>query len=187
MLDASALRFDRPEPPRDPDLPLLAPKAYPRPELALIEEAARALVPPPPVEDFAGRKAELDQAVLSLLSERPVIITGKAGTGKTALLRQVAHDSRIRKHYKRIWWLDDLDFAGITLGLALNAPSMLRAERHEQPRLAREFLGTTGVLLLIDDVETRLDCFLADTPGSEGSAETYECVVLAAVGNLPAR
>src|SRR5258706_3391465 len=85
MLDASALRFDRPEPPRDPDLPLLAPKAYPRPELALIEEAARALVPPPPVEDFAGRKAELDQAVLSLLSERPVIITGKAGTGQTAL------------------------------------------------------------------------------------------------------
>lgn len=152
-LDAWALRFERPEPPRDPDLPLLPAKIYPRPPIALVEETVRSLIPPPPVEGFIGRKAELDQAVLSLLSERPVVISGEGGSGRTALLRQIAHDPRIRKHFKRIWWLDDLDNAGATIGLALNAPNVLRAESADQARLSREFLMAAGTLLLIDDAD----------------------------------
>src|SRR3954464_2970546 len=74
ILSAMALRFDKPEPPRDPDLPLLPKKVYPRPEASLVEATVRAMVPPPPLEDFTGRKAELDQAVLSLLSGRPAVI-----------------------------------------------------------------------------------------------------------------
>src|SRR5581483_11010973 len=150
-LDAWALRFERPEPPRDPDLPLLPAKIYPRPPIALVEETVRSLIPPPPVEGFIGRKAELDQAVLSLLSERPVVISGEGGSGRTALLRQIAHDPRIRKHFKRIWWLDDLDNAGATIGLALNAPNVLRAGSAHHGRLCREFLMPAGTLLLIDD------------------------------------
>src|SRR6476661_4863424 len=63
MLDASALRLVRPEPPRDPDLPLLPPKVYPRPDMALVETVARSLLPPAAVDGFTGRKAELDHAV----------------------------------------------------------------------------------------------------------------------------
>src|SRR4051812_14769855 len=69
MLDAWALRFERPEPPRDPDLPLLEPKTYPRFDTALMEETIRSLLPPPPVEGFVGRKQELDQATMSLLND----------------------------------------------------------------------------------------------------------------------
>ncbi len=57
ILSASALRFRRPEPPRDLDLPLLPAKVYPRPEASLVEATMRAMVPPPPIEGFTGRKA----------------------------------------------------------------------------------------------------------------------------------
>ncbi len=164
MLDASALRFERPEPPRDPDLPLLEPKIYPRPRPELVEAAVRSLVAPPAVDNFVGRKAELDQAVLSLLSERPVVITGASGSGKTALLRQIAHDPRIRKHFKRIWWLGDLEYAGTTIGLALNAPNVLRADPTDQPHLAREFLVAAGTLLLVDNAGGGIDQALKFTP-----------------------
>src|SRR5258706_4388505 len=112
ILSALALRFEKPEPPRDPDLPLLPKKVYPRPEASLVEATVRAMVPPPPVEGFTGRKAELDQAVLSIMACRPPLITGESGAGKTALLRQIAADPRIRKAFKHVWWLDDMDDAG---------------------------------------------------------------------------
>ncbi|MEP7285042.1 MAG: tetratricopeptide repeat protein [Chloroflexota bacterium] len=152
IVSESVLRFERPEPPRDPDLPLLPTKVYPRPEASLMEATVRAMVPPPPIAGFVGRKTELDQAVLSLLSGRPAVLVGESGTGKTALLRQIAADTRIRKAFKRVWWLDDLEEAGAALGLALNAPSVLRADFKDQPRLAREFLIPNGVLLLVDVV-----------------------------------
>src|SRR5262249_27960754 len=136
-LDASALRMERPEPPRDPDLPLLPPKTYPRPGSNQIDAALRYLNPPPPVEGMVERKAELDQAVLALLGDHPVLITGVSGSGRTTLLRQIAHDARIRKRFKRIWWLDDLEEAGMVTGLALNAPNVLRANLPDQSRLAR--------------------------------------------------
>ncbi|HVO42373.1 MAG TPA: hypothetical protein VMT34_07110, partial [Aggregatilineales bacterium] len=150
MLDAWAWRFERPEPPRDPDLPLLPPKAYPRPDAALVELALRSLIPPPVGEGIVGRKAELDQAVLPLLGGHPVVIGGRGGSGKTTLLRQIAHDPRVRKTFRHVWWLDDPDRAGETLGLAFNAPGVLRATTAEQPRYLREFLNDN--LLLIDDV-----------------------------------
>src|SRR5258708_36854950 len=71
--NAAALRLARPEAPRDPDLPLLAAKEYPRPELSVIEATTHLLVPPPPVEGFVGRKSCVDAAVTTLLSGRPVI------------------------------------------------------------------------------------------------------------------
>lgn len=150
-LNASGLRLNQPELPRDPDLPILLPKTYPRLSGALIESANRSLVPPSPVEDFIGRKAELDQAVLSLLGDRPVVITGGVGSGKTALLRQLAHDSRIRKHFRRIWWLDDLDQAELVIGIALNAPNVLLADLAQRPHLIADYVTELGILLLIDN------------------------------------
>ncbi len=187
VLDASALRLARPEPPRDPDLPLLPPKVYPRPDMALVEAVVRALLPPAAVDGFTGRKAELDQAVLSLLSDRPVVITGESGAGKTALLRQIAHDSRIRTHFKRVWWLDDLNQAGITLGLALIAPSVLRAEPADQARLIYEFLAATKTLLLIDnvnDVDWALRCTPTVTAAAR-EAQPSPAATTIRLGGLP--
>src|SRR5262245_56994319 len=65
ILSAGALRFVRPEPPRDPDLPLLPAKAYPRPEKSLVEATLKAMLPPPAKDGFVGRKTELDQSVLA--------------------------------------------------------------------------------------------------------------------------
>ncbi|MCC7206109.1 MAG: hypothetical protein IT323_02310, partial [Anaerolineae bacterium] len=92
MLDRAALRFTRPEPPRDPDLPLLPPKAYPLVPAALAEAAARSMTPPPAPADIVGRKPELDRAVNALATGRTVAIGGPVGAGKTALLRLIAHD-----------------------------------------------------------------------------------------------
>jgi tetratricopeptide (TPR) repeat protein len=150
LLDRSALRFTRLEPPRDPDLPLLPAKVYPRLPPALVEQAVRALVPPPPVSDFVGRKAELDRVLNALVSGRPVQITGGAGTGKTALLRQIAHDPRLRGHFRRIWWLDNLDRAGVTLGLALEAANVVIAPPAAQPHHMHDSLTASRTLLLID-------------------------------------
>lgn len=191
MLDASALRFERPELARDPDLPLLAPKTYPRPEATLVEETVRSLVPPPASEPFVGRRAELDQAVLSLIANRPVVLSGENGTGKTTLLRHIAHDPRIRAHFKRIYWLDDLAQAGITLGLALNAPSVLRAEPDEQPRVAREFLAMTTTLLLIDNadadaVDWALKLMAPVVLATESTAKLPTSVTPVALAGLPA-
>src|SRR5579859_3507518 len=151
--DATILRFVGPEASRDPDLPLLAHKIYPRPESSIIEAIQRILTPSPVVEGFVGRKAETDSAVQTLLSGRPLVLSGSSGTGKTALLRQIANDPRLRQSYKRVWWLDSLENAGTILGLALNAPGILRAEATTQPRLIREFLIANSTLLIVDHAD----------------------------------
>ncbi len=152
-LDVLAWRFEHPEPPRDPDLPILAAKAYPRPAPALVEATVRAMQPPPSVEGFTGRRAELDQAVMALLNERPVLISGAPGSGKTALLRQLAADSRIRKRFRRIWWLESPRDMGDAVGLALELPGVLRLDPADQPMAAREFLQSANVLLLVDNAD----------------------------------
>lgn len=151
--DRSALRFTQIEPPRDPDLPLLPPKSYPRFEDAQIELAVRLLTPPPPPEGFIGRKTELDQLVSALIAGRSVGITGAPGIGKTTLLRQVAHDNRLRQQFRRVWWLSTLKDASLILALALNAPNILIVDAADQPRLIREYLAQLGVLLLIDEAD----------------------------------
>ncbi len=174
ILNGSALRMDRPEPPRDLDLPLLAPKSYPRPELSLIEATVRALMPPPPLDAFLGRKSEVDQAANMVLSGRAVVITGARGMGKTALLRQLASDARISKSFKHIWWLDNLENAGSILGLALNSPAILRAGPNDQPRLAREFLIGNHVLLIVDGVSPdEVDTALAFAPSIAIGTTSY--------------
>jgi tetratricopeptide (TPR) repeat protein len=160
LFEASALRFTRPEPPRDPDLPLLPPKRYPRYDAAQAERAISLMQPPPPMPGFIGRRAELEQAVTALLSGRPVVVTGSADIGKTALLSQLAHDPRLRGRFRRVWWLDMADDdaladAQLTLALAINAPFVLAAEPHaEQPRLIREQLIQMGVLVIMDNART---------------------------------
>ncbi len=150
--DAAIVRFSGPEPQRDPDLPLLTPKVYPKPESSMIEAVQRVLIPPRPIDGLVGRKAETDAAVLTLLSGHPLVVSGGRGTGKTALLRQIANDIRIRQSFKRVWWLDNLENAETILGLALNAPGILRSEGANQPRLIREFLIANSTLLIIDQV-----------------------------------
>src|SRR5258708_38674207 len=140
LRDAAILRFMGPEAPRDPDLPLLRAKAYRKPESGVIEAVQRALIPPTPAEGIIGRNAETDAAVQPLLSGRPVVFSGTSGTGKTALLRQLANDIHIRQSFKRVWWLDDLENAATILGLALNAPGIFRAQRATQPRLTSDAL-----------------------------------------------
>ncbi len=158
LLDALAWQFDSPEPPRDADLPILPPKMYPRLDAALIEATVRALQPPPPppMDGFIGRRTELDAAVIGLLNERPVVIEGALGIGKTTLLRAIAHDPRIRKHFRRVWWIDSGESVaalGDAIGLALELPGVLRLDPLDQPVVAREFLASAGILLLIDDTE----------------------------------
>ncbi len=151
LLDSLAWRFERPEPPRDPDLPILAPKSYPRPAPALVEATIRALQPPPPVSGFIGRRAELDQAVIALINGQSLRISGSPGSGKTALLRQIAADPRVRKRFRRVWWFNSLTAIGDAIGLALELPQLLRADPADQPALAREFLTAADVLLLVDN------------------------------------
>lgn len=152
LYDGSALRFVRPEPPRDPDLPLLPPKFYPRYDSALAERAILTMQVPPPLPGFIGRRGEIEQVTQVLVSGQSAVITGGADSGKTALLRQLAHEPRLRARFRRIWWLESPANAQLTLALALNAPHVLAANPdHEQPRLIREFLAQLGVLLLIDN------------------------------------
>lgn len=156
QVDALAWRFDRPEPPRDPDLPILAPKAYPRPDAALIEATVRAMQPPPPIESaagFVGRRAELDQAVSALLNGRSVVIDGASGSGRTTFLRQLAADARLRKRFRRVWWFESTRDMGDAVGLGLDLPNILRLNPADQPAAAREFLQAANALLLVDDAE----------------------------------
>ena len=132
-------------------MPILAPKSYPRPAPALVEATIRALQPAPPVSGFIGRRAELDQAVIALINGQPLLISGSAGSGKTALLRQIAADPRVRKRFRRVWWFDSLTAIGDAIGLALELPQLLRADPADQPALAREFLTAADVLLLVDN------------------------------------
>lgn len=155
--DAGALRF-RPrhiEPPRDLDLPLLTPKNYPRPAPALIA-AARAEVIPPPAPVIAGRRGTLSQATDALLGGQPVALSGERGAGKTALLRNLAHDPRIAARFGRVWWIEapaNAERLFITLGLALDAPHFLAADPADLPRVARELLSEPRTLVLIDDLD----------------------------------
>ncbi|MBX3065667.1 MAG: tetratricopeptide repeat protein [Anaerolineae bacterium] len=166
MYERAALRFTRPEPPRDPDLPLLPDRRYPRYDPTQIEQALQALQPPPlPKREFVGRKAEIEQVSLALVAGRPAVITGSRGIGKSALLLQIAHDQRLRKQFRRIWWLDSLEEAVTLLGVALDSPSILIAEPADQPSLIREQLTALGVLLLIDDASD-LETALAFAPST---------------------
>ncbi|MHB8748814.1 MAG: tetratricopeptide repeat protein, partial [Aggregatilineales bacterium] len=151
-LNALAWRFERPEPPRDPDLPLLPAKAYPHLAPALVEATIRALQPPPPVTGLVGRRVELDQAVGALFNDRAALLTGGSGIGKTALLRQIGIDPRVRQRFRQVWWFDSLDAVGDAIGLALELPHVLRADPADQPKLAREFLVAANVLLLFDNL-----------------------------------
>jgi len=152
VLDATALRLARPEAPRDPDLPLLPQKNYPRLSESAVESAIRSLQPPPPLADFAGRKAEMDRVVMALQGGHPVVLLGNRSSGKTAVLRALANDPRVRQQFRRIWWLDDLENAANVLGTALEAPHVLMGELADQPRRLQEFLVESNVLLLVDSV-----------------------------------
>jgi tetratricopeptide (TPR) repeat protein len=153
-LDTFAWRFSRPEPPRDPDLPLLPAKVYPSIDPLLVEATIKALQPPPPVSMFTGRRAELDRAVGTLLNERAAVITGETGIGKSALLRQLAADPRIKNRFRRVWWFSTIQALGDAVGLALELPQVLRLDPADQPAMACEFLHDANALLLIDHIAT---------------------------------
>jgi len=149
-LDAVAWRFTRPEPPRDLDLPLLPEKRYPFITREDQDAMLALLVPPAPVPTFAGRRTELEQIVSALINDRAVGISGPPGVGKTALLRQIQTDPRIRKRFRHIWWLDDARNLGDAIGLALAAPPLLHLEGAKQAESAVAALQDAKILLLID-------------------------------------
>jgi len=148
---ALAWRFNAPELPRETDLPLLPAKHYPRIDRAIAEATLKLLLPPPPLPDFTGRRVELDRAVMALLAGRSVAISGTAGIGKTAFLRTIAHDSRIRKQFRRVWWLEDSADMGDAIGLALESLPILQRNVDEQPAIAAQILKEANILLLVDD------------------------------------
>ncbi|HRE49406.1 MAG TPA: tetratricopeptide repeat protein [Aggregatilineales bacterium] len=149
-LHAEMLRMTAPEPPRDGDLPLLPDKRYPRLSPAHVRLAQEMLLPPPPPAELIGRGAEMDRLAAAIGAGRLALVEG---AGKTALLRQLADDSRIRRSFKRIWWLDDLRDALTRLGVALDAPNLLIAEAHEAAAPLREHLTETNTLLIVDSTE----------------------------------
>lgn len=151
ILTPAAVRYTRPESQRDPDLPVLPPKVYPRYTAEQVDLVLKAMTPPPPPAGFTGRKLELDQATVALLAGRSVQVLGSEGIGKTTLLRQLAHDSRLRKQFKRVWWLATDREATVILGLAVRAANVLIATTAEQPRLLRPYLDELGVLLIVDN------------------------------------
>ncbi len=152
VLDAVAWRFTRPEPPRDLDLPLLPEKRYPFIARDDQDAMLALLVPPAPVPTFTGRRAEFEQIVSALLNERAVNISGPPGVGKTALLRQIQTDPRIRKRFRHIWWVENARNLGDAIGLALAAPPLLHLEGEKQAQAIATALQDAKILLLIDQV-----------------------------------
>lgn len=162
LLDAGALQFDRPEPPRPPDLPVLPAKRYPRMAGHAQATILDALRPLPPIAGFTGRKTELDQTISALLLNKQVILTGEARTGRTALIRAAAHDPRITRQFRQVWMIMPPLFGSLTnpaaqieriaaiLTFALNIPHVLMVERTRQPVMLREALDSQGVLLTVD-------------------------------------
>jgi tetratricopeptide (TPR) repeat protein len=204
LLDTLAWAFTSPEPPRAPDLPTLPTKRYPTVTKEDVESVLRSLQPPPAPDPFIGRKAERDQAVLALLSGRPVVIQGQAGAGRTTLLRAIAHDPRIRKHFRRVWWFPTPDRIADALSIALNLPSLLALNAQAQQASLREILAQANVLLIVDHEDTRsnpakfeaesLEYLLrfgtavavtADTPGTGESPKADPPILRLGLGPLP--
>ncbi|MBE2194690.1 MAG: tetratricopeptide repeat protein [Anaerolinea sp.] len=145
-LNAGALRFT-PEPPRDPDLPVLPPKHYPRIDPTASAQALSLLTPPRPTSEWVGAAEVLERAVTALLNGRPLRVSG---TGKTTFLRRLAQDQRLLGVFRRVWWLDDLREAGAIMGIALESPNLLIAPPEAQPAQLRERLIEGRILILAD-------------------------------------
>ncbi|MFI0483513.1 BTAD domain-containing putative transcriptional regulator [Actinomadura sp. 9N215] len=123
---------------------------------------------PAPVADFTGREQLLAgiDAVLTDVSDGPtpvVVITGAAGTGKTAVALRAAHQAAsafpdgqlfIDLHSGDLWESDDT--ASRVLGRFLRAlgapPAMIPADVEERAKLYRSFLAGRRLLVVLDDV-----------------------------------
>lgn len=152
QLDRAPFRLGKPEPRREPPLPPLPPRWYPRPVIGVIEVARERLKPPPRPAVFDGRTNEMARVLRPLLSGHPVRVCGEAGVGKTTLLASVAGHERTRQRFRRIWWIDQPDRIDQTLALALDLPHILA-----EPDAARRRARLAGqlddhTLLIVDNV-----------------------------------
>ena len=152
QLDRAPFRLGKPEPRREPPLPPLPPRWYPRPVSAVIEMAREHLKPPPRPALFDGRTNEMARVLRPLLSGHPVRVCGEAGVGKTTLLVSVAGHERTRQRFRRIWWIDQPDRIDQTLALALDLPHILAEPdaARRRARLASQLDDHT--LLIVDNV-----------------------------------
>ncbi|WP_367123845.1 BTAD domain-containing putative transcriptional regulator [Streptomyces phytohabitans] len=116
---------------------------------------------PPPLADFTGRDRETEEVAARLGREGgpPVLLTGPAGVGKTALAVRVAH--RVAAHYPdgvvaaRLCAEDGTarPWASVLaeLARALGCPERLPADREEAATVWRSWLSGRRILLLLDD------------------------------------
>ncbi len=151
-LDSFALRLHRIEPPRDRDLPVLTPQPLLRPAPQWISLARAALQAPPPTL-IIGYEAALARAADALIAERPVVLSGTSGSGKTAFLRALAANPRLQAHFSVILWLDvlpDRETFARLLALALDAPHILSAAPEAQPAMLSAALQAQRAVLLCD-------------------------------------
>lgn len=150
-LDDFALTLRRIEPPRERDLPILPPRPLQRLAPASVERARAVLQPLPPLP-LIGRQAELERAAEALCAGRSVCLNAQ-GIGKTAFLRALAAEPRLRAHFSHVWWLasplPSETFVRV-LALAANAPEVLQAEPEHQLSLLRSALWQAKALVLCD-------------------------------------
>lgn len=151
-LDSFALRLHRIEPPRDRDLPILPPQPILRPAPQWVSLARAALQAPPPTL-IIGYEAALARAADALIAERPVLLSGTSGSGKTAFLRGLAADPRLQAHFSIILWLEmqpDRETFTRLLALALEAPHILSAAPEAQPAMLSAAFQAARAVLLCD-------------------------------------
>jgi len=150
-LDVFALTLRRIEPPRERDVPILPPRPSHRLASESVEQARAALQAPPPIA-LIGRQAALERAVEALCAARPVCLDAH-GSGKTAFLRALAAQPRLRTHFEHVWWLASPlpheTFVRV-LALALNAPEALDVAPEHQLSLLGGALRQAKALVLCD-------------------------------------
>lgn len=110
-------------------------------------------VQPLPLRDrgFVGRVQELEDLAELLQSKKPIVISGPNGIGKSALAREIAHQSRER-FLGGIFWLNRFDRASQALQFLAQAhPEGREAERVSASDVRQWLEEAPGEALVIAD------------------------------------
>jgi hypothetical protein len=111
-------------------------------------------VRPRPIRRLIGREAELDAVARALAANVPVEISGRLGSGRTALIRQLAHDEALASRFEGVVYLPVRerslgDVLQTVFDGFLDRPPHVRSTNTEM----RRALLRKRALVLLDDVQ----------------------------------